>query len=54
MLLDANGAIIYGRPALLADTRRVPVEVDDALVGFDQFHRLCTVSARTLHTERLS
>ena len=35
MLLDAAGAIIYGRPELLADiTRRLPVEVDDAPVGY--------------------
>ncbi len=34
MLLDADGAIIYGRPELLADTRRLPVEVDGAPVGY--------------------
>lgn len=34
MLLDAAGAIIYGRPELLADARRIPIEVDGAPVGY--------------------
>ncbi|HYQ92643.1 MAG TPA: ATP-binding protein [Candidatus Competibacteraceae bacterium] len=34
MLLDAQGAIIYGRQELLADTQRWPIAVDGTPVGY--------------------
>ncbi|MTW22920.1 ATP-binding protein [Allochromatium palmeri] len=33
MLLDAQGDILYGRPELLADTRRYPVNADGRRIG---------------------
>jgi two-component system sensor histidine kinase BaeS len=33
MLLDAEGALIYGRPELLSDTRRFPLDLDGTPIG---------------------
>ncbi|UHD14465.1 ATP-binding protein [Thiocapsa bogorovii] len=33
MLLDAEGTLIYGRPELLADTRRFPLHLDGTPIG---------------------
>jgi two-component system sensor histidine kinase BaeS len=33
MLLDADGSVVYGRPALLPGTRRIPVEAGERTVG---------------------
>ena len=33
MLLDADGSVVYGRPELVADTRRYPLELEGRRIG---------------------